>query len=409
MRAGARVEGECEERFAPVREVFARSFESGEVGAAVSVTISNKPVVDLWGGHRDAARTQPWTRDTIVNVYSTTKGITAICANRLAQRGALDIDAPVAHYWPEFAAAGKQQVPVRWLLSHQAGLPALREDVPLSRKFDWKFWTEALAAEEPWWEPGAQHGYHANTFGHLVGEVVRRVDGRSLGRYFREELCEPLGLDFHIGLAAEHDARAAEMIPAPPAAPGAPNPFAAASKSPRSLIGRVFTNPPSEPGEVNTRAWREAELPASNGHGTARGLARIYGALASGGELDGAQVLSPEQIARANTEQAKGLDAVLAPLHSRFGLGFMLTQPMIPFGPNPRSLRSPGRRRLDRVRRSRRADRLRLHHEPDADGPGRRRARLRVDRRALRGAARLSELRSPWLAARFACCGLRSC
>jgi CubicO group peptidase (beta-lactamase class C family) len=254
----------------------------------------------------------------------------------------LDLDAPVAHYWPEFAAAGKHAIPVRWLLSHQAGVPALREDVPPAMRFDWKFWTEALAAEAPWWEPGAQFGYHALTFGHLVGEVVRRVDGRSLGRYFREELGEPLGLDFHIGLAAAHDARVAEVLPAPRSAPGTPNPFVAARKNPQSLVGRVFGNPTIEPGDVNTRAWRAAEIPAVNGHGTARGLARIYGALASGGALDGVQVLSPAQVERANSEQVRGLDAVLAPLHSRFGLGFMLTQPMVPLGPNPRSFGHPG-------------------------------------------------------------------
>jgi CubicO group peptidase (beta-lactamase class C family) len=338
----ARIEGECESRFAAVRDVFARSFETGEVGAALAVTIAGQPVIDLWGGHCDAARTRPWTRDTLVNVYSTTKGMTALCANRLAERGRLDLDAPVARYWPEFAAAGKQQVPVRWLLSHQAGVPALREDVPGAKRFDWRFWIEALAAEAPWWEPGTRHGYHALSFGYLVGEVVRRVDGRSLGSFFRQEFSEPLGLDFHIGLAEPEDARVAELLAAPPSPPGAPSLFAAARKQPRSLVGRVFGNPTIEVGDVNTRAWRAAEIPAVNGHGTARGLARIYGALASGGVLDGVQVLSPDQIARANREQAKGLDAVLDPLHTRFGLGFMLTQPMIPFGPNPRSFGHPG-------------------------------------------------------------------
>ncbi len=342
MSPEARIDGECESRFAAVRDTFARSFETGEVGAALAVTIAGRPVIDLWGGHRDAARRQPWTRDTLVNVYSTTKGMTALCANRLAERGRLDLDAPVARYWPEFAAGGKQQVLVRWLLSHQAGVAALREDVPLAKRFDWSFWTEALAAEAPWWEPGSQHGYHALSFGHLVGEVVRRVDGRSLGNFFRQEFSEPLGLDFHIGLAEQDDARVAELLAAPPSPPGAPSLFAAARKQPRSLVGRVFGNPTIEVGDVNTRAWRAAEIPAINGHGTARGLARIYGALASGGVLDRVQVLSPGQIARANSEQAMGLDAVLKPLHSRFGLGFMLTQPMIPFGPNPRSFGHPG-------------------------------------------------------------------
>jgi CubicO group peptidase (beta-lactamase class C family) len=342
MSSAVRVEGVCEGRFAPVREAFARSFETGEVGAAVAVAIGGRTVVDLWGGHRDAARTRPWTRDTLVNVYSTTKGMTAICANRLAEQGKLDLDVPVAHYWPEFAAAGKERIPVRWLLCHKAGLPALRAEVPVQARYDWDYWAEALAAEAPFWEPGAQHGYHARTFGNLVGEVVRRIDGRSLGGYFRQELAEPLDLDFHIGLGAEHDTRVAEILPAPSSPPGALDPFAAARKNPQSLVGRVFANPMIAPIDVNTRAWRAAEIPAANGHGTARGLARIYGALATNGVLDGVQVLAPAQIARANTEQSKGLDAVLAPLHSRFGLGFMMTQPMIPFGPNPRTFGHPG-------------------------------------------------------------------
>jgi CubicO group peptidase (beta-lactamase class C family) len=175
-----------------------------------------------------------------------------------------------------------------------------------------------------------------------VGEVVRRVDGRSLGTYLRQEISEPLDLDFHVGLAAVHDARVADILPAPPTPPGMPDPFAAARKDPASLVGRVFANPTVTPADVNTRAWRAAEVPAANGHGTARGLARVYGALATDGTLDGVHVLSPGQIERANTEQSNGLDLVLAPLPSRFGLGFMLTQPMIPFGPNPRAFGHPG-------------------------------------------------------------------
>jgi CubicO group peptidase (beta-lactamase class C family) len=342
MGAAVRVEGECDERFARVREAFEKSFAAGEVGAAVAVTIGKRTAIDLWGGHCDGARTRPWTRDTLVNVYSTTKGMTAICANRLAEQGKLDLDAPVADYWPEFAAEGKGRIPVRWLLSHRAGVPALRADIPAERRFDWSYWTEALAAEAPFWEPGTRHGYHALSYGHLVGEIVRRVDGRSLGSYFREELAEPLGLDFHIGLAAEHDARVAEILPAPPAPPGLPDPFVAARKDPQSLVGRVFANPTLGPADVNTRAWRAAEIPAANGHGTARGLAQVYGALATDGALDGVAVLSPTQIERANSEQSNGLDAVLAPLPSRFGLGFMMTQPMIPFGPNPRAFGHPG-------------------------------------------------------------------
>jgi CubicO group peptidase (beta-lactamase class C family) len=342
MAPEVQVEGENARRFARVRAAFEKNFATGEVGAALAVTLDGELVVDLWGGHRDAARSKPWQRDTIVNVYSTTKGMTAICANRLAERGALDLDAPVASYWPEFAQAGKSEIPVRWLLSHRAGLAAIREQIPKGGQYDWKFMTEALAAEKPWWDPGTSHGYHALTYGYLVGEVVRRIDGRTLGTYFREELATPLGLDFWIGIGPELDARVADMIPAPPSPPGVPNPFAAAAQNPDSLVGRAFANPVVEAGAVNSRAWRGAEIPAANGHGTARGLARIYGALAREGELDGVSVLTPAQIARANTQQSFGRDEVLAPLHTRFGLGFFMTQPMIPFGPNPRSFGHPG-------------------------------------------------------------------
>jgi CubicO group peptidase (beta-lactamase class C family) len=338
----ATVGGDCQKKFERVREVFQKSFETGEVGAAVAVTLRGELVLDLWGGHRDGARTQPWNRDTLANVYSTTKGVTAVCANRLIEAGKLDVDAPVTKYWPEFGQNGKSQIPVRWLLCHKAGVPALRQQIPPGGLYDWKYMTESLAAEAPFWEPGTQHGYHALTYGHLVGEVLRRIDGRTIGNYFRQELAEPLGLDFHIGTPAELDSRIAEILPAPQPPPGAPDPFRAAASNPESLVGRVFANPVLTPGTVNTRAWRAAEIPAGNGHGTARDLARLYGALATDGRLDGVHVLSPAQIAKANTENSYGKDQVLDPIPSRFGLGFMMTQPMIPFGPNPKSFGHPG-------------------------------------------------------------------
>jgi CubicO group peptidase (beta-lactamase class C family) len=336
------VHGTCAPRFARVREAFARNFANGEVGAAVAVTLDGQPVIDLWGGYADAARTRAWEHDTIVNVYSTTKGMTAICANQLLEAGRLDLDAPVADYWPEFAQAGKAQLPVRYLLTHQAGLAAISTRIPPEKLIDWEFMTAALAAQEPWWEPGTQHGYHALTFGHLVGELVRRIDGRTLGTYFREEIAAPLGADFHIGLEARDDRRCAEMIPAPPPPPGVPNLFAALTERPDSLTAKVFGNPGLGPNVVNTRAWRGAEIPAANGHGTARALARIYGALATDGEVDGVRVLGAAAIARAAAEQVFGTDTVLAPLQTRFGLGFFLTHPMIPFGPNPRAFGHPG-------------------------------------------------------------------
>ena len=327
MTTAVEIQGTCDARFQGVKEAFAQNFaDYGEVGAAVSVMVDGRSVVDLWAGHADAALTRPWQRDTIANVFSTTKGITAICAHRLADQGLLDIDAPVAQYWPEFAQAGKEKIPVRYLLSHRAGLPAVRQQLPPGSAYNWQTMTSALAAEEPWWEPGTKHGYHALTFGNLVGEVVRRIGGQSVGTYFRKQIAERLGLDFHIGLAERNDARTAEMLPLELPAPDETNPIFKALADPQSMTFKAFANPPDLmiPGTVNTRAWRAAEIPAANGHSDARSLARLYGTLARGGELDGVRVLSRDAIERARVEQSYGEDAVLFGLPSRFGLGFML-------------------------------------------------------------------------------------
>jgi len=343
-----KIEGTCEPKFNRVKEAFAANFEPGatagaEVGAAVALTLDGKPVVDLWAGHADKEKTRPWTRDTIVNVYSTTKGLTAICAHRLVDQGKLDIDAPVAKYWPEFAAAGKEKIPVRFLLCHRAGLPAISKTLAPDSLFDWTAMCAALAEQKPWWDPGMRHGYHALTFGWLVGEVIRRITGKSPGTYFRDEVAKPLGLDTHIGLGAEHDARVADLIASPPPRPGEPNLFAEVLKNPESVTAKAFANPPvlGAPGLVNSRAWRGCEIPAANGHTTARSLARLYGALARGGEVDGYRVLTPESIVRCHSEQASGPDEVLF-ISTRFGLGFMMSQPGASLGPNPRSFGHPG-------------------------------------------------------------------
>jgi CubicO group peptidase (beta-lactamase class C family) len=329
MTTTVAIQGVCDPRFNDVKEAFAQNFaDYGEVGSAVAVMVGGRMVVDLWAGHADAALSRPWQRDTIVNVFSTTKGLTAVCAHRLADQGLLDIDAPVAKYWPEFAQAGKSEIPVRYLLSHRAGLPGVRKMLPVGAAYDWEVMTSALAAEEPWWEPGTKHGYHALTFGYLVGEVVRRISGQAVGTYFRKEIAEPLGLDCHIGLSEEYDARTAEMLPMPPPE-GEDNPIAKALSDPESMTFKAFASPPDLmlPGTVNSRAWRAAEIPAANGHTDARSLARLYGALAQGGELDGYEVLTLEAIDRARVEQSYGEDAVLFGLPSRFGLGFMLDLP----------------------------------------------------------------------------------
>jgi CubicO group peptidase (beta-lactamase class C family) len=352
VAAGIPVRGRCDPRFAAVREIFERGFQSGgEIGAAVCFTLDGEPVVDLWGGHTDRERTREWERDTLVNVYSTTKGMTAICAHQLVERGQLDLDAPVASYWPEFAAAGKRELPVRYLLSHTAGLPAIRKPLPSGALYDWEQMTAALAEQEPWWPPGTRHGYHALTFGHLVGEVIRRISGQSLGSHFRQQVAEPLEADFHIGLGAEHDDRTSDLFGslAPPT-PGEGMPriegplgdFLRDMTDPSTMTGATFNNPPQAPGAVNTREWRAAEIPAGNGHGTARSLARIYGALARGGELDGVRILEEQTIDAAIAEQAFGPDAVLGQLPMRFGLGFMLRHDLIPLSPGPRAFGHPG-------------------------------------------------------------------
>jgi CubicO group peptidase (beta-lactamase class C family) len=339
-----KIEGTCDPRFTRVQDAFAENFEKrGEVGAAAAVVLDGKPVVDLWAGHADKEKLRPWTRDTLVNVYSTTKGVTAICAHRLADKGLLDIDAPVARYWPEFAQAGKAKIPVRHLLSHQAGLPAVRKPLDDDALFKWDKMTTALAEQEPWWEPGTKHGYHALTFGYLVGEVIRRITGKTPGTYLRDEIAGPLGLDIHIGLDAKNDARTGDMIAMPPPAPGEPNMFAEIMKNPESATFKAFMNPPGamRPGLVNTREWRAAEIPAGNGHATARSLARLYGVLARGGDQDGVHVMSKEQVAQCSLEQSKGPDELLM-ISTRFSLGFMMSQPGASLGPNPKSFGHPG-------------------------------------------------------------------
>ena len=340
------IHGQCDTRFGAVRETFAEGFRSrNEIGAAVAVMLDGEPVVDLWAGNADLARTTPWQRDTIVNIYSCTKGMTALCAHQLVERGQLDLDAPVARYWPEFARGGKAHLPVRWLLSHRAGLPAVREILPPEALYDWDAMCTALAAQEPWWEPGTAHGYHAVTFGWLVGEVVRRITGRSLGTYFRDEIAQPLGLDLHIGVAEAEHHRIAEMseIPTDQIDGDAMGLAQVIFSDPQSMAALSFINPPSLAFGPNNAAWRSAEIPGANGHGAARDLARVYAALARGGSLDGVSILKPESIARCGTEQSRGPDLVLQ-LHTRFGLGFMLPQdrPDARFGTSPRAFGHPG-------------------------------------------------------------------
>jgi CubicO group peptidase (beta-lactamase class C family) len=334
--------GTFDPAFARVREAFAANFDrDGEVGAAVCAVIGGRTVVDLWGGHMDKSRTKPWHRDTIANIYSTTKGLVATCANRLADQGKLDFDAPVARYWPEFAAAGKDKIPVRWLLSHRAGLPAIRKTLAPETGYDWNAITAALAAEPPWWEPGTMHGYHAITYGWLVGEVIRRVSGKNIGAFLRDEIARPCGLDMQIGVDASFDPRIAEMVAAPPPpADAPPNPL---SSDPESMTFKAINNPLHvlDMNVVNGRAWRAAQIPGANGHATARAVAGLYGALANGGRHGEYRIMSVAAIERAQKEQSFGMDAILG-RPTRVGLGYMLAHPDSPLGPNPNAFGHSG-------------------------------------------------------------------
>jgi CubicO group peptidase (beta-lactamase class C family) len=341
---GASVQGFCAPGFERVRVALGEILLAGsEVGAALAVYIGGEAVVDLWAGHTDAARTRAWDRDTIVNLYSIGKAVTAVCALRLVEAGSLDLDAPVARYWPEFAQAGKGRIPVRYLLTHQAALPAIARPLASGAWSDWRVMTEALAAQAPWWEPGPGHGYHVNTQGFLIGEVVRRVTGRTLGAYLRESFAGPAGIDFFIGVGPELDGRCAELVPRPDTAEDVEL-RRQLSVDPRTLSGvplmrlNAYRNPPelSGTGVVNTRAWRAAEVPSTNGHGHARAVARLYSALAGDGTLDGVHVLSPEMVARATECAVEGDDLVLQ-RPTRFGLGFQLPMPERPLGPSPRA------------------------------------------------------------------------
>ncbi|MGH8981435.1 MAG: serine hydrolase domain-containing protein [Acidimicrobiales bacterium] len=325
MPDASTISGTCDERFAGVREAFESNLVRGlDVGASVAVYVDGEPVVDLWGGHLDAQRTQPWERDTVVNVWSTTKTMTALCALVLADAGELDLDAPVARYWPEFAAAGKREIAVRDLMAHTAGLAGWTEPLTVEDLYDWEKATGLLAAQAPWWEPGTASGYHALTQGYLVGEVVRRVTGESVGRFFSERVAAPLGADFHIGTPSEVDPRVAPVIP-PESIPGL-------DRATAPLAVRTFTNPPLSAEISSTVPWRRAEIPAAGGHGNARSIAAVHSVVACGGEARGVRLLSGDGVERIFEEQSNGPDLVLGvPL--RFGIGFGLSGQLMPGGP----------------------------------------------------------------------------
>ncbi|WP_393097584.1 serine hydrolase domain-containing protein [Streptomyces sp. LN325] len=310
----ADIEGSYDDLFTAVPSALSALLDEGDAGASVAVFVDGEPVVDVWGGFADADRTMPWQRDTITNVWSVTKTMTALCALVLADRGDLDLAAPVGRYWPEFARAGKEKVLVRHLLAHTAGLPDW--DGPIEDLYDWPSATARLAAQTPQWEPGSTAGYHSLTQGFLVGEVVRRITGRSLGEFFAEEVAGPLGADFHIGLPAEHDHRVALAIP-PSSQDEDYVAGSSSGKAPPTAATRVRLR------DGNSVAWRRAEIPAANGVGNARSVGLVQSVMACGGTVRGTRLLSRAGCDRARQEQFSGEDRVLG-MPIRWGLGYGL-------------------------------------------------------------------------------------
>jgi CubicO group peptidase (beta-lactamase class C family) len=319
----AAIHGTCDERFEAVRTALAETLDTDDVGACAAVYLDGEPVVDIWGGYADAARTIAWERDTITNVWSTTKTMTAICALVLADRGELDLAAPVARYWPEFGAAGKQDVQVRHVLAHTAGLPDFDGPLIAGDLYDWPTVTARLAAQAPRWEPGTAAGYHSLTQGFIVGEVIRRITGRALGVFFAEEIAGPLGADFHIGLSAEDDHRVSPVI-APPSSPDGD--WAAAPPAAGLGAGAPAQAGPSggiRVSDGNSLAWRRAQIPSASGFGNARSVAAVQSVLACGGTARGVRLLSPAGCALAGQEQYRGVDQILGAA-MRYGIGYGL-------------------------------------------------------------------------------------
>ncbi len=326
------VRGSCEPRFERVLERFTAHFTAGEeLGACVSVMHAGKPVVDLWGGFADRACRKPWQRDTLVNMMSVSKIASAVCIHLLIERGVLDLDAPVARYWPEFAQAGKERLPLRYVLDHRSGLAMITER-KAGAITDWNWMTEALARQAPVWPPGEVAAYHGLTQGFLLGEVIRRVTGRTLGTFFRGEVAEPLALDYQIGLRPEEEARCAEFI-----ADALIKAFRTAHLPDPLGPGPLVWAQLAEDEDFNSPGWHRAEIPSANGHGTARAVARLYAALVNGGELDGVRILQPESVQRMTAEQHHLTEVIRGRAYHQASGVLLNTPPYVDMGPNPRA------------------------------------------------------------------------
>jgi CubicO group peptidase (beta-lactamase class C family) len=327
------VHGDCDERFGQMREILATNLASGaDCGASVAVVLYGELVVDMWGGYADEQCSIPWERDTITNVWSSTKTVMALCTLLLVERGELDYDARVAKYWPEFAVNGKDDVRVRHLLSHTSGVSGWEQPVAVADIYDWEASTARLAAQAPWWVPGEASGYHALNQGHLVGEVVRRITGKKLGEFLRDELTGPLDIDFHIGLAEAEHGRVSNVIPPPPL------PFDLATLDPESVVVKTFTGPAPGADAAWTPEWRMADIGAANGHGNARSIALLQSIVSNDGVApNGERYLSPATIDQIFREQSNGVDQVLG-LPVRFGIGYALPSESSPHLPADRKI-----------------------------------------------------------------------
>jgi CubicO group peptidase (beta-lactamase class C family) len=318
------VEGTTTNRFAACREAMAANLADGyDLGSAFAVVKDGEIVVDLYGGYADAARSRPWARDTLVNVWSTTKGVMALAIAMAVERGLLSYDAPIADVWPEFAANGKQAISLDLALSHRAGLNGLDREMDLDGLYAWTPYVEALAAMAPLWEPGSRCVYHAVSYGHLAGETLRRADGRMPGRFIAEEIVRPLGLDFYVGLPEALDHRVAEITASDDASDWV-------GELARNGYPQAMENPAVTATTPNDRAWRAADIPAGNGHTDAHSLARLYGLLAQGG----GDLISPEGLAAATAERYRGPDVSMG-MSTAFGAGYRLGDPDGQLGPSP--------------------------------------------------------------------------
>jgi len=323
----ADLSGSSDDRFQALVDIIEQQLDAGyDLGSSLAVAVDGELVCDVWGGWADEAKSAPWQADTVTNVWSTTKSMTALSALLLIDRGQLDSHEKVATYWPEFAAGGKGDIEVRHVMGHTSGVSGWDQPVTMDDVLDDDKATAMLAQQEPWWEPGSASGYHALNQGHMVGEVIRRIDGRGLARFFAEEIADPMGADFTIGAPTENHARISDVTPPPPPPP--PEEI-----DPDSPMIKTFTGPVVDAAVAHTPAWRAATIGAANGHGNARSVAKIQAAMSNGGSAHGVELLSADTIEQVFDTQSDGVDLVLG-LPMRFGLAYALPNPADPMGYN---------------------------------------------------------------------------